>query len=383
MNEIIKLILSGHFSIKRLGDNTFDVTCNKGEVLRSPVSGLIRAIGSHNIDGKYIHINLRNGGHIRLLHLGDVLIKSGVRVNMGDPIAICGRSGMLKHDGFRVQILDRDSNILSESMSLIALGLRSSKPQIMINTDIKRVINTSLDRNIMTTVDELLSNNPTGVTNYGRLVVYYLLKSGLPKRSIAYIYGVAAGESNLQNVSEKAWSIDQIIRYKRRDFRSDGERNIAMQRKTMLRNFDSVSEDFIRSIKGNDREIFALMYDGNKMLGHGDFPYPSYVGYKYRGRGAIGFTGLSLYKAAAKYFNDSRILNEPDVILRDDDLSARMVVWFFKVYKRNTAYGKKILEGTATFDEILASVAGTKNVESVKYRLASANSLLENINILV
>lgn len=382
IQSIVEDMLGGAaFKVTKLKDNTFDVVAERGLAIRSPVSGTVRVQGIHEIDGQYIHIGL-GGGQLRVLHMESVTKRGGNRIHRGDVIGYTGDSGMLKHTGFRFQVIHDDTRQIVGTTGVTAM--LAGKLAAVSNSNSRNdtlLRRTSEERKTADVVDKLnIDGQSIGLNAYGRRLLQLLLQSGLNRRMSSYIVGVAAGESNLQNIAEIPWSIDQLKRYKHGTFRNAHEAKIAEGRVTIRRNLQLVSDEFLDSIKGNAREIFALMYDGNKNLGHEDYPYRSYVGYKYRGRGPIQITGMDAYRAAANYIGDQRIFTDPDIILTDDDLAARLVVWFYTIYKKNTTVGRKILAGDATFTEILNLTTGNTSIESVNRRLAVANQVLEALD---
>ena len=53
-------------------------------------------------------------------------------------------------------------------------------------------------------------------------------------------------------------------------------------------------------------------------------------GKKYYGRGYIQLTHCFNYKAAAKALNDSRIVNDPDIVARDENIAMATALWFWQ-----------------------------------------------------
>lgn len=107
-------------------------------------------------------------------------------------------------------------------------------------------------------------------------------------------------------------------------------------RKTFHRYFGSIATAGKYAKK--PKMIANLVYSnrmGNGNVASGD-------GYKFRGRGPIQITGKYNYINCSKYlFNDSRLVEKPDLILLDKEICIMSACWYWSIKNINRSCDKK------------------------------------------
>lgn len=111
-------------------------------------------------------------------------------------------------------------------------------------------------------------------------------------------------------------------------------------RKTFPKYFGSVSEAAKYAKKP---EMIANKVYANRM---GNGPASSGDGWKYRGRGPIQCTGKSNYIACSKFlFGDLRLVEDPDLIIKDKRIAIMSACWYWSVNKLNKYCDKQDVVG--------------------------------------
>lgn len=69
-------------------------------------------------------------------------------------------------------------------------------------------------------------------------------------------------------------------------------------------------------------------------------------GYKFRGRGPIQCTGKNNYTACSKFlYNDLRLVNDPDLIIKDKKIAIMSACWFWSINNLNRYCDKNDITG--------------------------------------
>lgn len=147
------------------------------------------------------------------------------------------------------------------------------------------------------------------------------------------------------------------------------EENMNYTAKRMIQVWPNIfNEQLARQCDHNPQMVANNAY-ANRM-GNGDVA--SGDGWKFRGRGPIHLTGRDNYTAFSKDINVAKILDIPDLLVADKNISILSALWFWdknklnvyadtkdivKLTKRVNGGSNALAERKALFDKILAKAA--------------------------
>lgn len=105
--------------------------------------------------------------------------------------------------------------------------------------------------------------------------------------------------------------------------------SISRIRQIFTKRVSGFSDQELTVIKCNEPQFAEIIYGVKSGLGLGnDLPGD---GYKFRGRGFIQITGKALYAEASRsIYKDTRLLTNPDTLVTDVKVSAKVTAWFIK-----------------------------------------------------
>jgi predicted chitinase len=105
--------------------------------------------------------------------------------------------------------------------------------------------------------------------------------------------------------------------------------SISRVRSIFTKRVSGFSDQELTVIKCNERQFADVIYGAKSGMGLGnDLPGD---GYKYRGRGFIQITGKAIYAEASKtIYKDNRLVTNPDTLVTDVQVSARVTAWFIR-----------------------------------------------------
>lgn len=131
-----------------------------------------------------------------------------------------------------------------------------------------------------------------------------------------------------------------------------------------------MSDEELNTLKADPEAFFNKVYDNRNGNGKGE-------GYKYRGRGMIQLTGKSNYRKASRaIFGDTRLVDNPDLILENPEIAGQVATWFMTKGKGVGAVAGIDLTSTdltpeqigTIADSSYAVVAGTNDLAKAQKR---------------
>jgi predicted chitinase len=217
------------------------------------------------------------------------------------------------------------------------------------------------------------TGKPEAISNDRKKQAHFVVKA-LRKQGFTNVNFIAAVLANIEK--ETGWNIRSESSY----------RNTSPERLRVIfgDRLKKFSDDELKVLRADDVKFYDVIYGKDGPLGATFNNTNAGDGFKYRGRGYIGFTGRSLYTSASKHlYKDDRLVTNPD-LANTPEVAADFLSYYFTVTINKTKTGFKYNENLKPEEAIplvTSAVGGGLDVVKVasKQKFDKDNKPMKNI----